>query len=178
MQSTPKEIIRFSCPTCGSRVAALVEYGEEYRLGPLVYKDEGKRVRSHLVCAMCGMRFRFMDKEPSGEGAVRLVQVVSLPSWHGWRLYGERFTVRIATYVKRRRRKGKEQRWLQTMAFFPSKVKTKPDLYFIELKSDGSILLQPIGGVERRQGSERPSLSETTRDGSEAIGEEVKRWKV
>jgi len=121
----------------------VVSYREEYSLGPLVYR-EGKGLRSRLVCDGCGMRFTFREKEPSGEEAPRLVEVTGNPSWGEWRLYGERFTVRVATYLKRRRRKGRAQQWQQTVAIFSSGLKVKTGEYLVELRTDKSILLKPI----------------------------------
>ena len=121
----------------------VVSYREEYSLGPLVYREE-KGLRSRLVCDGCGMRFTFREKEPSGEEATRLMEVTGTPSWGEWRLYGERFTVRVATYLKRRRRRERTQQWQQTVAIFPSGLKVEPGEYSVELNLDGIMLLKPI----------------------------------
>ena len=149
VQSTSDmERVEFGCPTCGNRIVAVVGYRGEYRLGPVVYKDAERDIRNRLVCTKCGMSFMFKDRGPSGKEAARLVQVASQPAWDGWRLYGERFTVHVATYLKQRRRKGRMQQWLQTMAIFPSRLRVKPGEYLVELRSDRGILLNPIDESE------------------------------
>ena len=119
-------------------------YREEYSLGPLVYEDEVDGLRNRLVCGKCGMRFTFRDSEPLGEKGSRLIEVASTLSLGIWRLYGKWFTVRVATYLKSRRRKGTTQQWQQTVAIFPSGLKVEPGEYLVELNLGGAILLKPI----------------------------------
>ncbi len=136
----------------------MVNYTEEYSLGPLVYREE-KGLRSRLLCDSCGMKFKFRKMMPSGDKAERLVEMGELREWGRWRLYGEWFTVRIATYMKQKRGKGKVQEWQQTMAFFPSRLRVEPGEYLIKLKSDGSILLRHIRETARKCESDHPSPS-------------------